>query len=65
MWTDTRAMRPLHYAKACRERGIATSLDGGAVRENTDELLKYIDVAVISELFCETWGLSQKTRWKS
>ncbi len=50
----------LHYAKACRERGIATSLDGGAVRENTDELLKYIDVAVVSELFCDTWGLEPK-----
>jgi sulfofructose kinase len=30
------------------------------VRENTDELLKYIDVAVVSELFCETWGLEPK-----
>ena len=48
----------LHYAKACREKGIATSLDGGAVRENTDELLNYIDVAVVSERFCEQWGLS-------
>ncbi len=47
----------LHYAKACRDLGIATSLDGGAVRANTDELLKYIDVAVISELFCDQWGL--------
>ncbi|MEM1283842.1 MAG: sugar kinase [Pseudomonadota bacterium] len=48
----------LHYAKACREKGIATSLDGGAVRENTDELLNYIDVAVVSERFCEQWELS-------
>ncbi|MEM6382376.1 MAG: PfkB family carbohydrate kinase [Pseudomonadota bacterium] len=50
----------LHYAKACRERGIATSLDGGAVRKNTDELLRYIDVAVISEAFCDTWGLEPR-----
>lgn len=47
----------LHYAKACREKGIVTSLDGGAVRDNTDELLRFIDVAVVSERFCEQWGL--------
>jgi sugar/nucleoside kinase (ribokinase family) len=43
----------LHYAKTCRESGILTSLDGGAVRKNTLELLTLIDVAVISERFCE------------
>ncbi|GAA0771682.1 sugar kinase [Roseibium denhamense] len=48
----------LHYAKACRELGILTSLDGGAVRENTDELLAHIDVAVVSERFCEQLGKS-------
>jgi sugar/nucleoside kinase (ribokinase family) len=46
----------MHYAKLCREQGILTSLDGGAVRDNTDELLEYIDVAVVSELFCEQLG---------
>ncbi|MFD1694475.1 sugar kinase [Roseibium aestuarii] len=46
----------LHYAKACREHGILTSLDGGAVRDNTDELLAHIDVAVVSERFCEQLG---------
>jgi len=46
----------LHYAKACRELGILTSLDGGAVRENTDELLGSIDVAVVSERFCQQLG---------
>ena len=50
----------LHYAKLCREKGIVTSLDGGAVRENTDELLKYIDIAVVSERFCEQWELEPK-----
>lgn len=50
----------LHYARACRERGIVTSLDGGAVRDNTDELLRYIDVAVVSERFCEQWGLEPR-----
>jgi sulfofructose kinase len=43
----------LHYARLCREAGILTSLDGGAVRANTDELLRFIDVAVVSERMCE------------
>lgn len=47
----------LHYAKAARAAGILTSLDGGAVRENTDELLRHIDVAVVSARFCEQLGL--------
>ena len=47
----------LHYARACREAGILTSLDGGAVRANTEELLPLIDVAVVSARFCEQLGL--------
>ena len=43
----------LYYAKTCRDAGILTSLDGGAVRSNTDELLRYIDVAIVAERFCE------------
>ncbi|MGL5735887.1 MAG: PfkB family carbohydrate kinase, partial [Beijerinckiaceae bacterium] len=43
----------LHYARACREKGILTSLDGGGVRENTADLLGFIDVAVVSERMCE------------
>src|SRR5262249_47441671 len=30
-----------------------TSLDGGAVRTNTLELLAFIDVAIVAERFCE------------
>jgi sugar/nucleoside kinase (ribokinase family) len=48
----------LHYAKACRAKGILTSLDGGGVRSNTEELLEYIDVAVVSERMCEQMNLS-------
>jgi sugar/nucleoside kinase (ribokinase family) len=48
----------LHYARICREAGILTSLDGGAVRENTDELLTFIDVAVVSERMCEQMDLA-------
>lgn len=40
-----------YYARACREAGVLTSLDGGALRINTDEVLHYIDVAVVSESF--------------
>jgi sugar/nucleoside kinase (ribokinase family) len=43
----------MFYAKSCREAGILTSLDGGAVRSNTDELLAFIDVAIVAERFCE------------
>ncbi|WP_294537406.1 PfkB family carbohydrate kinase [uncultured Rhodoblastus sp.] len=48
----------LYYAKACREAGVLTSLDGGALRVNTDEVLHYIDVAVVSEAFCGQLKLS-------
>ena len=47
----------IHYAKACREAGILTSLDGGGIRVNTMELLPFIDVAVVSERFCEQLSL--------
>src|SRR3954451_5798117 len=39
----------IHYAKACRDAGILTSLDGGGLRSNTHELLEFIDVAVVAE----------------
>jgi sulfofructose kinase len=50
----------LHYARICRDAGILTSLDGGAVRENTDELLAFIDVAAVSERMCEQMALSPR-----
>ena len=46
----------IHYAKLCRERGIITSLDGGGMRTNTHELLRFIDVAVVSERLCQQMG---------
>ena len=45
------------YAKACREAGILTSLDGGGLRANTHELLAFIDVAVVAERLCEQMNL--------
>jgi sugar/nucleoside kinase (ribokinase family) len=43
----------LIYAKLCREQGILTSLDGGGLRDNTEELLEYIDLAIVAERLCE------------
>jgi sugar/nucleoside kinase (ribokinase family) len=48
----------IHYAQACREAGILTSLDGGGMRSNTHELLAFIDVAVVAERLCEQMRLS-------
>jgi sugar/nucleoside kinase (ribokinase family) len=48
----------LDYAKACREMGVLTSLDGGGVRSNTHELLGFIDVAVVAERLCEQMRLT-------
>ena len=48
----------LHYAKLCRELGIVTSLDGGGLRANTDELLGCIDVAIVAERLCEQMEMS-------
>jgi sugar/nucleoside kinase (ribokinase family) len=48
----------LHYARICRERGVLTSLDGGGLRSNTDELLGHIDVAICSTRLCEQMNMS-------
>lgn len=47
----------LHYAKECRQRGILTSLDGGALRPGLLDLIGFIDVAVVSELLCTQMNL--------
>jgi sugar/nucleoside kinase (ribokinase family) len=46
----------IHYAKLCRDAGILTSLDGGGLRQNTHELLAFIDVAIVAERLCEQMG---------
>jgi sugar/nucleoside kinase (ribokinase family) len=48
----------IHYAKACREKGIPTSLDGGGLRANTHDLLGFVDVAVVAERLCEQMDLT-------
>jgi sugar/nucleoside kinase (ribokinase family) len=50
----------IHYAKACRDAGIPTSLDGGGLRSNTHELLAFIDVAVVAERLCEQMRLTPR-----
>jgi sugar/nucleoside kinase (ribokinase family) len=47
----------IQYARQCRQAGMLTSLDGGAVRSNTHELLEFIDVAVVAERFCEQMNM--------
>ena len=42
----------------CRDAGILTSLDGGGLRANTHDLLKFIDVAIVAERLCEQMGLT-------
>src|SRR5215472_677697 len=48
----------IHYARACREAGILTSLDGGGMRSNTHDLLGFIDVAVVALRLCQQMCLS-------
>jgi sugar/nucleoside kinase (ribokinase family) len=48
----------IHYAKACRAAGVLTSLDGGGMRQNTMELLEFIDVAICSQRMCEQLGMN-------
>jgi sugar/nucleoside kinase (ribokinase family) len=48
----------LAYAKLCRERGILVSFDGGGLRTNTMELLDFVDIAIVSERFCEQLQLT-------
>ncbi len=50
----------LDYAKRCRAAGILTSLDGGGLRDNTEELLGYIDVAVVAERLCEQMNFTSE-----
>lgn len=48
----------LYYAKEFRRLGRLVSLDGGGLRSNTDELLGYVDVAIVAERLCEQMELS-------
>jgi sugar/nucleoside kinase (ribokinase family) len=49
----------LHYARVCREAGALTSLDGGGLRENTHDLLAFVDIAIVAERLCQQMRLSE------
>jgi len=50
----------IHYAKHCREASILTSLDGGGLRDNTEALLGFIDIAIVAERLCEQMHLAPR-----
>ncbi len=49
----------LYYARAAREKGVIVSLDGGALRPGIEELVNFVDVAVVSRKFCDQLSLSE------
>lgn len=49
----------IHYAKAARERGVLVSLDGGALRPRLEELIDFVDVAVVSKQLCKQMSFSE------
>ncbi len=50
----------IHYAKLCREKNILTSLDGGGMRENTLDLLGFIDIAICAERLAEQLNVTPR-----
>lgn len=48
----------LEHVKKARKKGVLTSLDGGAVRDGIEEILDYIDIAVVSEDFATQMNLN-------
>jgi sulfofructose kinase len=49
----------IHYARAARESGVLVSLDGGALRPRIEELIDFVDVAVVSKKLCEQKSFSE------
>lgn len=49
----------IRYAKAARERGILVSLDGGAMRPCLEELIGFVDIAVVALKLCEQMSLTE------
>ena len=46
----------LQLAQAGRARGVITSLDAGTIRQNTHDVLPFMDYVVASQHFCEQLG---------
>ncbi len=49
----------IHYARAAREKGVLVSLDGGALRPRIEELIAFVDVAVVSKQLCNQMSFSE------
>jgi sulfofructose kinase len=49
----------IHYARAARAQGVLVSLDGGALRPQIEELIGFVDVAVVSKKLCEQMSFTE------
>ncbi|MEK4034667.1 sugar kinase [Methylocystis sp. IM3] len=49
----------IHYARAARETGVLVSLDGGALRPRIEELMSFVDVAVVSKQLCSQMSFDE------
>lgn len=49
----------IHYARAARETGVLVSLDGGALRPRIEELVDFVDVAVVSKQLCKQMSFTE------
>jgi sulfofructose kinase len=49
----------IYYARAAREKGVLVSLDGGALRPRIEELIDFVDVAVVSKQLCKQMSFSE------
>ncbi len=49
----------IHYARAAREKDVLVSLDGGALRPRIEELIAFVDVAVVSKQLCKQMSFSE------
>lgn len=50
----------LKLAREARAKGVVTSLDAGTIRQNTHDVLSFMDIVVASKHFCEQLGLSHQ-----
>lgn len=49
----------LYYAKAAREKGVLVSLDGGALRPGIEDLMDFVDVAIVASELCQQMSFSE------
>lgn len=49
----------IYYARAARQKGALVSLDGGALRPSIEDLIEFVDVAVVAEKLCEQMSFTE------